>query len=399
MTNEMATRTACVHAGREDFAALRVHAAPLDLSSTYPLGSPEAAEHAFDVFGAGGVDEEEPVYGRLHNPTVARFERAVAGLERCEASVAFASGMAALTACLLALEADAREVVAIRPLYGGCDHLLGSALLGARVRWARPETVAEAITPSTGLVLLETPQNPTLGLVDVEAVVAAARGVPVLVDNTFATPILQNPVDQGAALVVHSASKLLGGHGDVMAGVVATSEERARRLRRIRIATGSLLHPLAAYLLLRSLPTLPLRVREAQAGASALAVRLAAHPLVARVDYPGLPGADPHGLLGRQLRGPGSVLSFEVVGGRAAADAVLAGLRLVTPAVSLGSTDTLVQRPAGLTHRFVDPSALAEGGISPGLLRLSIGLEDPDDLWGDLAQALDAAVPALAVAF
>jgi cystathionine beta-lyase/cystathionine gamma-synthase len=205
-------------------------------------------------------------------------------------------------------------------------------------------------------------------------------------------------VEQGAAFVLHSASKFLGGHGDVIAGIVATSEARARRLRQIRIATGSLLHPLAAYLLLRSLPTLPLRVREAQAGASVLAARLAAHPCVARVAHPGLPGADPLGLLGRQLRGPGSVLAFEVAGGKEAADAVLGALRLVTPAVSLGSTDTLVQRPAGLTHRFVDAAALRNGGISPGLLRLSVGLEDPDDLWADLAQALEAGVPALAVA-
>jgi methionine-gamma-lyase len=398
MTNERVMATACVHAGREDFAALKVHAVPLDLSSTYPLGSAETAERAFDVFGAGGVDEDEPVYGRLHNPTVARFERALAGLEGCEAAVAFSSGMAALTACFLALGPAAREVVAIRPLYGGCDHLLASELLGVRVRWAAPETVAEAVTPETGLVLLETPQNPTLGLVDVEAVVAAAAGVPVLVDNTFATPVLQNPAEQGAALVLHSATKFLGGHGDVIAGVVATSEARARRLRQIRIATGALLHPLAAYLLLRSLPTLPLRVRAAQAGAAVLARRLAGQPGVARVDYPGLPGADPLGLVGRQLRGPGSILSFEVAGGREATDALLGRLRLVTPAVSLGSTDTLIQRPAGLTHRFVDPAARAESGISPGLLRLSVGLEDPDDIWADLAQALGAAAPALAVA-
>src|SRR5512134_2991149 len=220
MANGMALTTGCVHAGREDFAALRVHAVPLDLSSTYPLGGADSAERAFDAFAAGEVVEEEPVYGRLHNPTVARLEQALAGLERCETSVAFASGMAALTACFLALEPAAREVVAIRPLYGGCDHLLESGLLGVRVRWATAKTVAESITPATGLVLLETPQNPTLGLVDIAAVVEAAGDVPVLVDNTFATPVLQNPVEQGAAFVLHSASKFLGGHGDVIAGIV-----------------------------------------------------------------------------------------------------------------------------------------------------------------------------------
>lgn len=392
--------TRCAHAGRDDFAALRVQAAPIDLSSTYPLGDLDSAEAALEGFAAGDVVEDEPIYARLHNPTVARLERAVAELEGCEEAVAFASGMAALTACVLAVKAEAEEVVAIRPLYGGCDQLLASELLGLRVVWTAPEAVASAIGPGTGLVLLETPQNPTLGLVDIEAVVAAAGSVPVLVDNTFATPVLQNPASRGAALVLHSATKFLGGHADVVGGVVGASAAWAARLRQVRIATGALLHPLAAYLLLRSLPTLPLRVRSSQNGAAALAERLAGHPAVRRVLYPGLPGADPDGLLGRQLRGPGAVLAFEVVGGREGAGAVVDGLRLVTPAVSLGSTATLIQRPAGLTHRLVDPSALAAGGVSPGLLRLSVGLEDVDDLWADLAAALDrlAARPELAIA-
>jgi methionine-gamma-lyase len=289
--------------------------------------------------------------------------------------------MAALTACLLAACGEQRHVVAIRPLYGGTDHLLACRLLGIDVSWVDPDGVAGAIQPETGLILLETPQNPTLGQVDIAAVVAAAGGVPVLVDNTFATPILQNPARHGAALTLHSATKFLGGHGDVVAGAVACNADWAGRLRQVRILTGALLHPLAAYLLHRSLPTLPFRVREAQRRAQKLAVLLAGHPAVDRVLYPEADGI--------QLRGPGAVLSFEVTGGSESAATVMRSVRLVTPAVSLGATDTLIQYPAGLTHRLVDPAAREASGVTSGLLRLSVGLEDVDDLWHDLSEALD----------
>jgi methionine-gamma-lyase len=375
--------TRAVHAGRDEFRGLGVHAPPLDLSSTYPVHDAESAGAAFDAFARGEDVAAEPIYARLHNPTVARFEEALAELEGTDAAVAFASGMAALTACLLAVR-ESGHVVAIRPLYGGSDHLLASGLLGLDVTWTTPDGVGDAIRRGTGLVLFETPQNPTLGIVDIEEVVLAARGVPVLVDNTFATPVLQNPAAHGATLVLHSATKFLGGHGDVVAGAVATSEEWARRLRQVRIATGGVLHPLAAYLLHRSLPTLPLRVREAQRHALELARRLTAHPEVLHVLYP-------HGeLLHDQMRGPGAVLSFELEGGYEAAAAVLRSVRLITPAVSLGATDTLIEHPAAMTHRQVDERARAESGISPGLLRLAVGLEDVEDLWADLEQALGA---------
>lgn len=383
--------TLCCHAGREDLTRLGVHAPPLDLSSTYPLHDLDAAEAAFEAFERGELAEQEPIYARLHNPTVGRFERALAQLEGTEAAVAFASGMAAITACLLAARADGNHVAAVRPLYGGTDALLASGLLGLDVSWERPETERIVRRPGRALVLLETPQNPTLGLVDIGAVVEAAAGVAVLVDNTFATPVLQNPARHGATLVVHSATKYLGGHGDVVGGVVATSETWARRLRRVRILTGALMHPLAAYLLLRGLPTLPMRVHAAQERATVLAARLGAHPAVTRVFYPGLPGADPHGLLGTQMSGPGAMLAFEVAGGHDAAARVMRAVRLVTPAVSLGSTDSLIEHPAGLTHRLVDPAVRIAAGITPGLLRLSVGLEDADDLWLDLERALEAA--------
>jgi methionine-gamma-lyase len=215
--------------------------------------------------------------------------------------------------------------------------------------------------------------------------------VPVLVDNTFATPILQNPSRHGAALTVHSATKFLGGHGDVIAGAVACDPEWAARLRQVRILTGALLHPLAAFLLHRSLPTLPFRVREAQERARALVLLLREHPAVERVLYP-----EPDGV---QLRGPGALLAFEVAGGRDGAALVMEAVRLITPAVSLGATDSLIQHPAGLTHRLVDATAKEEMGVTDGLLRMSVGLEDVHDLWSDLSRALDRVpLPALSAA-
>ncbi len=385
--------TTLVHGGRDDLTGLGVHAPPVDRSTTYPLasltGGTADLEHLAD---GGAAPHSSPVYARLHNPTVARWERGIAELEHTDAAVAFGSGMAAVTATLLAAGAVGRHVVAIRPVYGGTDHLLASGLLGTTTTWARSDRVTEALRDDTALVIVESPANPTLALVDLAAVVAQAGDVPVLVDNTFATPVLQRPLDHGATWALHSATKALGGHGDVIAGVVACSEQRARQLRQVRVATGALLDPQAAYLLHRSLPTLGLRVRAAQANAMELAKRLEGRVGVIEVRYPGLPGCDPDGLVDRQMDGPGSLLAIEVAGGHAAAAAVMEHVELFTPAVSLGSTDSLIEHPAGLTHRVVDEQALTETGIRPGVLRLSIGIEDVDDLWDDLDRALGAAL-------
>ncbi|AKS41778.1 trans-sulfuration enzyme family protein [Wenzhouxiangella marina] len=383
------SHTDAVHAGRDDFRSIGAHAPPIDLSSTYPVGDPDTATASLDALCEGQAQAAEPVYARLHNPTVARWEQALARAENAEAAVAFGSGMAALTAALLSLPTDRRHVVAVRPVYGTSDHLLASGLLGQQVSWTTPDRIADQLRADTGLVIIETPANPTLALIDIEAVVRQAGEIPVLVDSTFATPVLQRPLELGAAMVMHSATKFLGGHGDVMAGVIACNEARARGLRQVRIATGALLHPWAAFLLHRSMPTLRLRVERAQATALKLAERLARHPAVAQVHYPGLSGQDPMGLIGRQMDGPGSVLAFEVHGGHESATGLLGTLKLITPAVSLGSVDSLIQHPAGLTHRVMDEDARRQGGISPGLLRLSTGLEEPEDLWADLEAALD----------
>ncbi len=382
--------TRAVHAGREDFAALGVHAPPLDLSSTYPTPDLDAAARSFDSLVMGDEPQGSFVYQRLFNPTTDRFERGLAALERAEDAAAFGSGMAALTATLLAAKSRGTHVVAVRPMYGTADHLLTSGLLGMTVTWTTQDAVGAAMQADTGLVIIETPANPTLALVDIAHVVRQAGAVPVLVDSTFATPVLQRPLEQGAALVIHSATKFLGGHGDVLAGVVAGSHALVREIKHVRAATGGLLHPMGSYLLHRGLPTLAVRVERAQATAGVLARQLVGDDRIGEVHYPSLPGQDPRGLLGTQMHGAGSVLSFELANGDPdMLRAFVAALRLITPAVSLGSTDTLIQPPALLTHRVVEEGARRAAGIASGLLRLSVGLEDPRDLWRDIQQALE----------
>lgn len=376
--------TRAIHAGREDLSELGVHVAPIDLSTTYPAVDSTTEADRIEEFANGGQPDGSPIYARLHNPTVARFETALAELESAEAAVAFASGMAAISACLLAGGAPVGKphVVAVRPVYGGTDLLLNSGLLGTDITWVNADKIAEAITPQTGLVVVETPANPTLTELDLRAIADECGDVPLMVDNTVATPVLQRPLEHGASIVVHSATKSLGGYGDVVGGVVACSESFARSLRSIRIATGGILHPLAGYLLLRGLATLPIRVKHASENALELARRLQQDERVARVYYPGLdddrPGAG-------QMSGGGSLLSFETVDD--AKDVVL-GVKLITPAVSLGSVDSLIQHPASLTHHVVNPDDRNACGISEKLLRLSVGLEDVEDLWADLDQAL-----------
>ncbi|MCA1306129.1 PLP-dependent aspartate aminotransferase family protein [Microbacterium esteraromaticum] len=385
--------TIAVHAGRSDFGALGVHAAPIDLSSTNPLPDILHGGDSYESMANGGhpLPEGGNVYARLWNPTVARFEEALAELEHAEASVAFASGMAATTAAVLAHTTGAGKshIVAVRPLYGGTDHLLATGLLGAEVTFCDENAVAASIRPETGLVVLETPANPTLELADIAAVVAQAGDVPVMVDNTFATPLLQNPLDLGAAMSLHSATKYIGGHGDVIAGVIACSEETAAALRRVRAITGALLHPLGAYLLHRGLPTLPVRMQTQQAAARAIALRLKDNRAVLEVRYPEFD--DTRGLIGRQMRGGGAMVAIRLAGGYAAAEAVTGAVRLFTHAVSLGGVDSLIQHPAALTHRPVAPEARPGADI----VRLSIGLENVDDLIADLEQALVKA-PAVA---
>ncbi|MCK9539673.1 trans-sulfuration enzyme family protein [Dokdonella sp.] len=387
----LAFETRAVHAGREDFARIGAHAPPIDLSTTYPVADLDVGTASYDALSGGATTAANPIYARLYNPTVARVEAALANLEGTAACVAFGSGMAATNALLTAVRAGgAGHVLAVRPLYGGTDHLLASGLAGLDAEFVTADEVAARLRPETGLVIIETPANPTLDLVDIAAVAVAAGKVPVMVDSTFATPLLQQPAALGARYVMHSATKFLGGHGDVIAGVICCSEADAQPLRQVRAITGALLHPLGAYLLHQGLPTLPLRVERAQANAGILAERLSAHRAVARVYWPGLGTVRNNHLLDTQMRGPGALMSFDLRGRHAAGAAAMAAVRLITPAVSLGSVDSLIQHPAALTHRALDEATRAATGITPGLMRLSVGIENVEDLWADLAQALEA---------
>lgn len=390
--------TLAVHGGRSDFRRIGVHAPPIDLSSTYPVGDLASDMASLDAMVSGAAPTGSPVYSRLHNPTVARAEEAVAALEGAKATVAFASGMAAFTAVILVAAQRGKHVVAVRPMYGSADHLLASELLGVAVTFTTPDGVRAAIRPETSLVLIETPANPTIELVDIGNVVRQAGRVPVMVDATFATPILLQPLKHGATLVLHSATKALAGHGDVLAGVVSSNDESwLASLRQVRLLTGNVLHPMAAFLLHRGLQTLHVRVRAAQHNAQVIAERLSEHPAVSRVHYPGVAGGDPRGLVGREMLGPGSVLAFELASDENDAPSdLMAALTLITPAVSLGSTDTLIQHPSSLTHRVVDESVREAYGVSNRLLRMSVGIEHEDDLWNDLAQALAIVTPSMA---
>jgi cystathionine gamma-synthase/methionine-gamma-lyase len=376
-----------VHAGRSGLTEQGVHAVPIDLSTTAPLPSVHDGGQAYEQMATGGVhlEGQSTVYQRLWNPTVARFEEGVAVLEGAPEAVAFATGMAALSAVLLAtVAAGKKHVVAVRPLYGGSDHVLASGVLGTAVTFTTPDGVRSALRPDTGLVIVETPANPSLELVDIARLAADADGVPLLVDNTFASPVLQQPLRHGAALVLHSATKFLGGHGDAMGGVVAASPEWTTRLRQVRAVTGGILTPWPAYLLHRGLATLPVRVRAQQATAHKVAAALAGHGLVRAVHYPGLPECDPLGLVGTQMSGPGSLMAFELSSAEHA-ERIPAEVRMITHAVSLGGIDTLIQHPAGLTHRPV----AAEAKPHATLLRLSVGLEDAADIVADLEQAIE----------
>lgn len=389
-------RTRAVHAGRDDLTDLGVHTMPIDLSATNPLTSISAGRDAYDTYASGAPRQPgmTSLYRRAWNPTVARFERAIAALEGYVAggpdlpveALAYPSGMAAITAVIQSrVSAGKPHVLAIRPLYGGTDAILASGVLGTEVQFVDPEQVASAITERTGLVVLESPSNPTLELRDIAHMARVVGDVPVMVDNTFATPVLQRPLTLGAGYVVHSATKYIGGHGDAMGGVVVTSAERAAELRPLRVLTGSVMDPFTAYLMHRGLATLPIRVRAAQETAQVIAEWLTTQSGIVEVFYPGLPGADPHGLLHTQMDGPGAMVAFDV-GKFDAAERFCQQLKVITHAVSLGGVDTLIEHPAALTHRVVAEDAQPGEGI----LRLSIGLESAQDLITDLERGVRA---------
>jgi methionine-gamma-lyase len=367
---------------------------PIFQTSTFVMHD---AQHGADLFSHAAKGY---VYTRLGNPNHVVLETKVADLENGEAAVATASGMAAISAALMTLLQAGDHVVAGRVLYGCTFSLLHHVLprFGIETSFVDttdPAAVGAAIGPRTRLVFLETPSNPNLEITDVAAIaeIAHARGVQVLVDNTFCTPYLQRPLDLGADIVVHSATKFLNGHGDVIAGFVVGREDFIAKVREIGLkdVTGAVLGPFEAFLTLRGMKTLSYRMDAHCRNAQQVAEFLTTHPMVRQVIFPGLPSHPQYDLARRQMTGPGGVLSFEVEGGHDAGVAVIDHVQLISIAVSLGDIESLIQHPASMTHSSYTPEEREAAGISDGLVRLSVGLEDPEDLIADVDQALAAA--------
>ncbi|TPV92594.1 MAG: cystathionine gamma-synthase [Myxococcales bacterium FL481] len=335
-------------------------------------------------------------YSRTQNPTRFALERAVAALEGGTHGLAFASGCAATTTVLQLFDAGA-HILAGHDLYGGTMRLFNQVMARRGLAFtyvdARdPSQFESAVKPQTKLVWIETPTNPLLELADISAIAAIcrARGVLLAVDNTFMSPAFQRPLDLGADLVVHSATKYLGGHSDVVGGVIVTGrEDLADRLAFLQNSCGAIAAPFDSYLVLRGLKTLALRMRQHQANAQRIAEHLEAHPAVARVIYPGLPSHPQHDLARRQMSGFGGMISVELRGGLAAAQRLLTHLELFTLAESLGGVESLIESPALMTHASVPEPHRRQLGLTDGLIRLSVGIEHVDDLIDDLDRGLD----------
>ncbi|RLV04518.1 cystathionine gamma-synthase [Streptomyces griseocarneus] len=388
---EQGLSTRCVHAGERRDPEGAVHT-PLYTHSTFAFGS---TADLLDVVEGRTPGNLYTRYGL--NPTIRSLEAKLADLEGGEQALAFSSGMAAEAATFLGHTRAGEHIVCVGDVYGGTFELLSAGLpqLGITTTFLRADETArlpEVLTDRTRIVFFETPSNPALAVLDIAAIAARARAAGALsvVDNTFATPVNQNPLRHGADLVVHSATKYLGGHSDLTAGVLTGPAGLLAPVAVWRRNLGQTIAPETAALLARSLRSLPVRVRAQNATAAAIASFLAAHPRVARVDYPGLATGEAKRIVDAQMRGGGGVLSAVLDATAEQTVTVVDGLRLFTIAPSLGGVESLVTQPVTTTHHGLDPAERARRGITDSMIRLSVGLEDADDLIADLAQALDA---------
>jgi len=381
--------TRAVHAGESPADHLGALATPIYPASVHRFESAEqgAAIHEGDAPGY--------FYGRIANPTQSALETAMADLEGGEAALATASGMAAISATLLALLNPGDHVVAPRSMYPATIALMRDLLrpmgIGATfVDGRAADAYACAITPETKVLYVESPSNPLLHLTDLGAVASLARkrGLTTVADNTFASPFNQRPLEHGIDVVVHSATKYLGGHGDLMAGIIAGPAEILRAARwRVTRLLGGVIAPHTAWLVLRGLKTLALRMERHNHNAMSVASFLERHPRVGSVSYPGLSGHPQHDLARRMLSGFGGVLSFDL-GGIEEGRRFVNSLKLCTLAVSLGDVATLVQHSASMTHASMTPQQRADAGVTDGLIRLSVGIEEASDIIDDLDRAL-----------
>jgi len=334
------------------------------------------------------------IYTRYGNPTLTMAEEKIAALEGAEAAVVTASGMAAISSALLSTVRAGDELISTAQVYGGTYRLMRDVFpdLGIKVHHVETDLAGmeELVTPRTKTLYVETPTNPTLRLVDLHKALAFAKkhGLTSIIDNTFASPVLQNPLAMGFDMVVHSATKYLGGHSDIIAGAAAGSKHWMERVRHFVIHLGGSMDPEAAYLLMRGIKTVGVRVERQCANAMAVAKFLDKHPKVARVHYPGLKSHPDHALAKKQMRGFGSMLAFDMKGGLPAARRFCDRVRLFLLAASLGGVESLVVLPIYTSHYKMSLQELERAGVTPGTVRVSVGLEDPEDLIADLQQAL-----------
>ncbi|MBC3339656.1 methionine gamma-lyase [Pseudomonas proteolytica] len=365
---------------------------PIYLSATFAFPTAE--------YGAGCFAGEESghFYTRISNPTLALLESRMATLEGGEAAVAFSSGMGAIAATFWTLLRPGDEVIVSQTLYGCTFALLhhGIGEFGIKVRHvdlSDLDALRAALSPATRMIYCETPANPNLQLIDIGAVAKIAHqqsNITVVIDNTYCTPYLQRPLELGADVVVHSATKYLSGHGDITAGIAVSRQDLAQRIRLqgLKDLTGAVLSPQDAFLLMRGLKTLALRMDRHCSNAQAVAEALQAHPAVESVTYPGLRSFPQYELAARQMKLSGGMIAFELKGGIATGRLFMNALKLFSRAVSLGDAESLAQHPASMTHSTYTPEERAQHGIAEGLVRLSVGLEDIADLLADIEQAL-----------
>lgn len=394
-----------MHSNDQDFSTRAIHHGYDPQSNQGALNPPiyMTSTFTFDSAESGGAmfagEKEGHFYTRISNPTLDHLEQRIANLENAEAGLCTASGMGAITATFWSFVQAGDEIVIDKTLYGCTFSFLTHGLprFGVKVTavdMTDPANLADAITAKTKIVYFETPANPNNRLVDIAAVSAIAHraGAKVVVDNTYATPVITRPIEHGADIVVHSATKYLSGHGDVVAGLVVGRREDINQIRMVGLKdmTGAVMSPMTAMLLLRGIKTLELRVERHCQSAMSVAQALESHPAVLNVFYPGLESFPQGDLARRQMARFGGMIPFEVKGGKAGGIAMMNRLNLIQRAVSLGDAESLIQHPASMTHSTYSPEERAEHGIAEGLVRLSVGLEGTQDLIDDLYTALGA---------
>lgn len=390
MNKEKQVETTLIHAGYDSKRFQNSLTPPIFHSSTYEFTSAEQGERRFRG------EEEGFIYSRLGNPTVRVLEERMAALEKGGAALAFGSGMAAVSAVLFHLVKTGDHILCSRGVYGCTFGLL--EMLHGKFNVTHTfsplhteDEIEKSITDQTTCIYIETPINPTMELIDLELVTSVAKKyqIPVVVDNTFCSPYLQNPLELGADYVVHSATKYISGHGDVIAGIVVGTNQQ--EIEKIRMTTqkdiGGIISPFDAWLLLRGLKTLHVRMDRHVENTKKLAQFLKNHPLVEKVIYPGDALSNQYHIMKKQMKAPGGLISFTIKGGKQEAQVFMNQLKLIKIAVSLGDAETLIQHPATMTHAVVPERAREAMGITENMLRLSVGLEAIDDLIDDFIQA------------